>query len=101
MAPLKNRYFANSFSLGQCWRTILKALAEISDNFQRNSLACGNLGVYWRHISFYSTDILAPNAGWLQGQLARLAHPLVQSCLSADVLSLKNELTFRHRASSI
>jgi hypothetical protein len=40
---LSNRYALNVFGIDHGWRTFMRARAEIVCNFQRNSLACGNL----------------------------------------------------------
>jgi hypothetical protein len=48
---------------------ILRARAQIVDNFRRNRCACGNLSLLAPYFHIYSSDVLVPVIGWRLRQL--------------------------------
>jgi hypothetical protein len=77
---LSNRYSLNFSCLEQDWRTFLRAHAQISEHFRRNSLAYGNLSLPAYFILFLwclsAPYTLAPTAS------VRPTRPLDRPCLS-------------------
>lgn len=65
LATRKNQYSSNPLGLGQCWQILLKARAQIPDNFR--IFAYGNLSLIAPH--FEINDVLAPRTGWRPLQL--------------------------------
>jgi hypothetical protein len=59
LATRKNQYSSNPLGLGECWKILLNARAQIADNFR--IFAYGNLSLIAPH--FDINDVLAPRTG--------------------------------------
>jgi hypothetical protein len=53
---------------GQDWQTLLRTLAQIADNFWRNSFVCGNLNLPIPYFRIFQW-LLVPLIGWHPRQL--------------------------------
>jgi hypothetical protein len=69
-----NRYSFNFFGLRQDWRNLLRARAQIADNFRRNSFACENpssLAPYFRLFQWRLSALYRWHPGQMPGWPAR------------------------------